>query len=325
MSDDRAKSYHGFGCGKVILLGEYAVIRGHGALAIGLDRGIGAWVRPGTGRIRVPQWTIDARPDDPSDLSRGLRVILETLRSGSVDLHLEAHLPAGAGLGSSAAFSVAVARAVATRCGASDDLVARAVDAAERLFHGSASGVDAAAALNGGAGWYVRGSGWQRLRLSRPIALCIGLSGRRHRTRDQVARVLGRIDSVPSASATLDKLGALSVDGRAAFVAADWERLGALLDRAQEILNGLGVSTREIQEMVELARASGAHGAKLTGAGGGGAVIALPSASPAPIVNTWSKAGYECFVEIVGRASSDLSDAPATPARVASTLSNGHG
>jgi mevalonate kinase len=99
----------------------------------------------------------------------------------------------------------------------------------------------------------------------------------------------------------LVELGALTDTGTTALLAGDFPALGAALDRAHALLAGLGVSTPQLDALCDAARGAGAHGAKLTGAGGGGAVIAIaPRDREADVLAAWRAAHVEGFVARVG-------------------------
>jgi diphosphomevalonate decarboxylase len=251
-------SGRGFGHGKVILLGEHAVLYGHPAVALGLSRGLRASVRSGPGHLRVPAWQVDQGPGAQSLLRFGLEAVAGRLGPERWDVVVDADLPAGGGLGSSAAFCVAVARAIADRTGATLGQVAAAVADGEAVFHGQASGVDAAAALHGGLGRFERTTGWQSITPPRPLTVCVGLSGRSHQTGHLVAAIARRYAEEPAARQRIETLGALARQACRTIVDGA-EGLGALLDEAQETLAGLGLSCPETDELVALARRAGAR------------------------------------------------------------------
>ncbi|MFH0901552.1 MAG: hypothetical protein V2A73_13070, partial [Pseudomonadota bacterium] len=111
-----------------------------------------------------------------------------------------------------------------------------------------------------------------------------------------VARLL-REDAGPTRE-RLGALGELSRAGREALLSGQMASLGSLFNRAQELLAELGLSTPEIDRLCLLARRASAAGAKLTGAGGGGAVIAI--GNEAQVVEAWRVAGFEAMVLNVG-------------------------
>lgn len=303
----------GHGQGKVVLLGEHAVVFGHPALAAGLSLQASATARPGPGRVRIPAWDIDLALDDPAHaehpVARALGELAATLGAPSFDLEVDTDLPPGAGLGSSAALATAAARALAALAGAPregladahGDRLAAAVTAAERVFHASPSGLDAAIAGAGGFGLYSRADGLRPLRPRHALRLCIGLSGQRRRTADLVGSVARLCARTPSARRLVDALGDFAQAGAAALMRGDADELGRLFDLAHGALAGLGVSTAALDQLVHLARTGGALGAKLTGAGGGGAVIALAPEHESDVLARWRAAGFTGFACAIGQ------------------------
>jgi mevalonate kinase len=294
----------GFGHGKVILLGEHAVVFGHPAIAAGLPLGVRARVRPGQGRLQAPGWGLEARVGDESPAGQALGRLCARLGAdaAALDVALETEIPARGGLGSSAAMAVAVARAVAARTGADPADVEAAVMAAEQVFHGNPSGVDAAVAGRGGIGVFVRGEGWRPIAVRQPIKLCVGMSGQPRRTGDLVEAVAVLCRRAPPARRLCDLLGELSRAGMEALAAGDIDTLGRLFDLAHGALAGLRLSTLELDRLVHGARQAGAIGAKLTGAGGGGAVIALAPSHRRDVIARWQGDGFAALEATVGAA-----------------------
>jgi mevalonate kinase len=287
----------GFGFGKVILLGEHAVVHGQPAVVAGMRAGVRAHASPGQGAISAPAWGMEAEVGDDSLPGQAVLRILERLRAPrDLDFWLECEVPARAGLGSSAAMSVAIARAVAARTGAGDELVAAAIADGESVFHRTPSGIDAAAASRGGLGRYDKQSGWQPLSCPLPVELCVGLSGKTHDTGALVASVGQLCQSTPVARRLVEALGELSCAAALALAAGDLSALARLFNLAHGLLAGLGVSSPELDDLVHTARAAGATGAKLTGAGGGGAVIALGGESSDEVLRAWRGKGYYGFL-----------------------------
>ncbi|HXT94826.1 MAG TPA: mevalonate kinase [Polyangia bacterium] len=296
----------GFGHGKVILVGEHAVVHGHPALAAGISAGIAAEARAGAGVLRVPAWDLSAAIGDGTPVGRALEAIVRRIEAPGLDFDAEARIPSRAGLGSSAALATAVARAAAAAVGRCDaEAVDAAVTAAEEVFHGSPSGIDAAAARSGLCGRFTRASGWRPVPVLQKITLCVGLSGRPRDTAAQVAAV-GRLrDRLPAAGEVLALLGRLADDAAAALAKGDVDGLGRIMDAAHGLLAALRLSSPELEALVHGARAAGAVGAKLTGAGGGGAVIALAPAHERDVLARWRAAGYDGFLaDIVAAAPS---------------------
>jgi mevalonate kinase len=293
----------GFGHGKVILLGEHAVVYGQPAIAAGMQVGVRAHTNAGTGSVRAPAWQLDLQVGDDSPVSTAIDRLCQRLgvAGRSLDYWLEAEVPARAGLGSSAAMAVAIARAVAVRTGAGEDDVLAAAAVAEAVFHKTPSGIDAAVASRGGVGRFDRDAGWQDILLDRPIELCVGLSGQARQTGDLVSAVAQLCQRVPVARRLIDALGDLARAGMEAMASGDSEALGHEFNMAHGLLSGLGVSTPELDALVRAARAAGALGAKLTGAGGGGAVIALAPDRGEEVLKRWRSMGCYGFLTLVGK------------------------
>jgi len=310
-----------WGFGKVILLGEHAVVYDHPAVAGALSLGVHA--QPGDGpnfRTFAPNTRSSLSfsfrdgsysSDPPAIVLDAFAAIVTALDADQLDLHLQCDvsLPIGAGLGSSAALSVAATRAVAEAIGrqVSDDVVERIANEAERCFHGTPSGIDVAMACRGGLGVFRRSTGLRPLAAA-PVRLAIGLSGQPKRTADMVGRVAAAVAAEPArAEPLLAALGALASAGAGALEAGDLNQLGALMNDAHTGLARLGLSTAVLDDMVAVARNAGAVGAKLTGGGGGGAVIALAPGREAAIVAAWQARGWDAFDCVVGVSHADVS------------------
>lgn len=293
--------------GKLILLGEHAVVHGTPALVAGIKLGVEARLRIGGSgrRMRLLERDCVAAARGP-ELGRALAALLDAGGAPeAVSIEVSGDLPPGMGLGFSAAAAVAVARA-STREGSMVPCcwcsTARAT-AWERVFHGNPSGVDVAAAMHGGCTRFHRVEGVVPVPLAAPLIVCVGLTGTASSTREMVEGVAALVKRDP-------ELGKRSIDGIATLVdnaiaaceAGDVVALGELLDLNQMLLAGLMLSNETIETMVRIAREAGALGAKLTGAGGGGAVFALagsgPDAEPVSraIVAAWESADFRGFV-----------------------------
>jgi mevalonate kinase len=207
-------------------------------------------------------------------------------------------LPPGSGLGASAALGVAIARAVLAAQGLAADSarVLAAAAAWEGVYHGNPSGIDAAAAAHAGCLWFDKRSGPQPIALGRELVLAIALAGPPASTKlmvEGVARLRERRPEVVDKA--LEGIRALVQNAKLCLEAGDLPGLGSLMNYNQMLLSGLFVSTEGIERCCALAREAGALGAKLTGAGGGGAVIALCDGDSEPILAAWRATGMECF------------------------------
>jgi mevalonate kinase len=301
----------GQACGKVILLGEHAVVYGAPAIAVGIDRGARAEatrLERGPSRLLVRGWNIAVREDDDRhDLGRAFRALLDASRRDTPSLEphaieVEASLPPGGGLGCSAAIGVAIARALDPRA-SHEATLARAM-AWERVFHGNPSGIDAAVAAHGGCVLFRRGEALEPVCVRESLQLCVGSTGIASSTKSMVEIVAqARQQAEAAVDEAFEAIRSLVLGGRSAIETGDRVALGRLMDKNQTLLAGLLLSTPEIERMCSLARDAGALGAKLTGAGGGGSVVALvasPSVADA-VLDAWRREGLEGFSSSVAQ------------------------
>lgn len=289
-----------FAHGKILLLGEHAVVYGRPALAAGLDRGMTASVVDGGGaRLQIPAWGVDVSPADSSAVARAFAALLGALPGGlgGPTVRVEPGIPGGAGLGSSAALAVATARALAAHAAfdLDDHALFDAAMAAERVFHGNPSGLDHAAAMHGGLLRYVRGTppSLTPVVANMPLSLVVAQVAPGADTGAMVGGVAERRARLPVAiEATLDAIAALVDRAQHAVEVGDVVSLGEAMTVNHGLLAALGVSTPALDAACHAARAAGALGAKLTGAGGGGCVVALvDDASADPVVSALAESG----------------------------------
>ncbi len=287
-------------CGKVIVTGEHSVVYGYPALAAAIPESLELTAEPGSSdapvHLSIPAWDIDValHPDTDHPVARAALEVLGVcdgpLRGWTI--RGTTALPSRAGLGSSAALTVALARLC---MGQDADMkgVVEASMAGERVFHGQPSGIDSEVAARGGLLRYVKGAAVEAIPLRHPLSLVAVPSGRPRSTADQVAKVRVRLDRFPMIiRPVLDGLGALVDRSIEAINANDLESLGEIFDIAQPLLSALDVSSRILDDLCDAARSCGARGAKLTGAGGGGCILCLPPDDPATLCDALRDRGH---------------------------------
>jgi len=274
--------------GKVILLGEHAVVYGQPAIAVPV-----AQVRatatvtlapPGSGLTLVALdlersvRLAEAAADDP--LAAIALLTLAHLDLPEVDgvLTVSSTIPLAGGMGSGAAVSTAIARALAAFAGA--ELTSQEVSAlvfeVEKLHHGTPSGIDNTVVAYEQPIFFVQGRPPQTFSAAVPLHLLIADSGTPSPTRQVVEAVRKRRAAQPVRYDFLfDQIGELVEEARHAIESGNADALGALMDQNHELLRQVGVSSLLLDGLVEAARMAEALGAKLSGAGRGGNVVAL--------------------------------------------------
>jgi mevalonate kinase len=275
--------------GKLILFGEHATVYGHPGIAAPVDIGMRITVRrdPGGPRLVRPHFQQlfgEREPEGAFEtLSRAVDKGLEIhgLENAPIAIEVTADLPVGMGLGSSAAFSAGICKALRRYAGhdaAGTDLFDH-VQRLESIFHGTPSGLDAATVLADSVLWYRKGPPPEIRPMLVPTPpaglICIGEPGAS--TLAQVEMVRRRLaDDEERVRGLLDGIGGIVRQARDLLGNGDMAGTGELMDRNHELLTQLGVSTGKLDRAVALLQQEdGILGAKLTGAGGGGAVIAL--------------------------------------------------
>jgi len=258
--------------GKVILFGEHFVVYDKPALvsAIGL-RAYAEAERSSRGII-LDGWT----GENPA--IRASAYIAEELEySGGINLRIWSSIPQSVGLGSSASVSVASAAATSLLLKGELDLelIMRAAHIGESLVHYRPSGIDTTIATYGGGGIYTRSKRFKSMDFNLDEILIINTRKAR-RTGDLVKKVKEFKDAHGEEfEKILEDAEQIIWEAVDALRARDVESIGKLMLRNQELLRKVGVSSKEIEDVIELCMKSGAFGAKLTGAGGGGCVIAV--------------------------------------------------
>jgi mevalonate kinase len=296
--------------GKLMLLGEHAVVYGRPCLVTAVDRRM--WVSVEETRdgllhlsgasLGVEDWTVLLTKVEDADPPAGVRFLHAVARC----LARRHALPPGLriearsdfsdelGLGSSAAVTIAATAALSELLGlrlSKDALFSLGYEAV-RAVQGVGSGFDLAASLYGGTVYFrppphagrkaacaPRCPGPVIVPLNaHPLPLLVGYSGTKADTVSLVHRVARRRERQPALIHEIfEGMARLVEEGREALVGRDWQRLGQAMSLGQSLLDALGVSTPKLAQLVRVAEEAGAYGAKLSGAGGGDCMIALVS------------------------------------------------
>ena len=307
---DRQSAY-----GKIILFGEHAVVYGRPAIALPIPLAVEAAVRKeGDGiNVLIPRWGIEqkVRPSAP-----GFAGIIATLMSQiglareNMTIEVFPHIPRAMGLGGSSALAVAILRAADEAYGLqlSDGRINELAFECEKTAHGTPSGIDNTVATYGTPLLYQRQQDeaqqqarFANITLGQPLEMVIGVTGKESLTADTVARVRASWQQYPDRYESLfDQIGQLTSSGHIALQEGRLDELGELMNLCHGYLNALQLSTPELEELVHIARRNGAIGAKLTGGGGGGSMIALCPDATHSVKQAFEAAGYKAIPITLG-------------------------
>jgi mevalonate kinase len=277
--------------GKAILFGEHAVVYGRPAIAVPVSQvqakvTILADPLGSPGRVWIDAPDVSLRCE-LSQLPNAhpfhllIQVLLAKLgipRLPALKMSIHSTIPVAAGLGSGAAVSVAALRALSAFLGhpLKDDQVSELAYQVEKAYHGTPSGIDNTVITYARPIYFVKGKPFELLQVAQPFTLVIGDSGISSPTAAAVGGVRERWQADPPIyEALFDRIASISQAARTILSSGAPEQLGPLMDDNHYDLQEMGVSCPELDRLVQAAREAGAWGAKLSGGGQGGNMIAL--------------------------------------------------
>jgi mevalonate kinase len=274
--------------GKIILFGEHAVVYGRPALAVPvIDVQANATVienRLGTIRIETPGTGLNADlqalpPNHPlAAVTRAVLGALGIVHPPSFTMRIESTIPVASGLGSGAAVSVAAIRALASflGCVMPDEKVNTLAFEIEKLHHGTPSGIDNTVVTYAKPVYFLKGCPVETFHPSVPFTIVIGDTGVSASTKESVREVRELWQADPARFEEMfDAVGEIVQKARKAIESGEMMDLGLLMDKNHSILQEMTVSSQLLDRLVDAARSAGALGAKLSGSGRGGNMIAL--------------------------------------------------
>ena len=278
--------------GKIILFGEHAVVFGQPAIAVPIpQRYATVAIEP---IIRGDEPTRIIAPDIDlnlplSEVSEDLpfALICELVKEHgklhhlpAMKIHIHSTIPVASGLGSGAAVSVAMARALCTFLGVKHDdaEISSIAFEAEKVLHGNPSGIDNTVIAYQKGILYQKEHAMQWLTIKEPIHLLIVNSGEQKSTKTMVDLVATRISENPDEmQQKIEQIGLITLHAKEILSQGNLVALGTAMMENHQLLKDLGVSTPALDQLVALANQHNAYGAKLSGAGGGGNMIILAS------------------------------------------------
>jgi len=274
--------------GKIILFGEHAVVYGRPALAVPVTQ-VHADVEVSDGSragiwIHAPDIALHAELNSlPPDHAVGaaVRSVFAALGVSpfpSLEIRITSTIPVASGLGSGAAVTVAILRALSSMIHSplSNGEINSLAYEIEKLHHGTPSGIDNTVVTYARPVYFVRGQPIEPFKVGAPFTLVIADTGISAPTKESVGdvRKLWEADK-PKWEKVFDQIGEISEAARTAIERGKTDELGPLMDSNHALLQTLTVSSPELDHLTEIARKSGADGAKLSGGGRGGNLIAL--------------------------------------------------
>jgi len=293
---------------KSILFGEHAVVYGRPAIAVPVHQiQARVTVQPmptfPSGEILLEAEGIGLRtrlanlPEDhPLALAvNGLKALIHADTTPAVGVRITSTIPVASGLGSGAAVSVALVRALANFWGRplSDEETNALAYQVECRHHGTPSGIDNTVVTYAQPIYFVKGQPFEVLSVAEAITLVIADTGVRSPTAVAVGDVRSLWQQSPEHyEALFDRVGRITQTARPFIEHGPVTGLGQLMTQNHALLQEIGVSSPELDALVEAALRGGALGAKLSGGGRGGNMIALvPPASASAIAGALEAAG----------------------------------
>lgn len=270
---------------KLILIGEHAVVHGQPAIAIPFPLvGVESAIEYVPGTIKIDSTfyhgPMDSAPESLQGIVNSIQSSLDYLGLPHRDLlvQIKSSIPPGKGLGSSASVAIAVVKslfAYAERPYTQEELLDLA-NIAETFNHGAPSGIDTLTITSECPVWFEKDHPIYYIQPKDDFHFIVADSGRVGDTKSAVESVANLIKSAPKIiQDKLERIGELTHQAKHALEKAGKHILGHLLDEAQKELEALGVSDAGLNRLIYFARKEGALGAKLTGGGNGGCIIAL--------------------------------------------------
>ena len=302
--------------GKIILFGEHFVVYGSHAILASINKRIKVNVclnKNHTINIMSNLGIVGSYKDSKFTLVKGGKkgkeildlifkcvssVLSERKEDLGININLISDIPYGVGLGSSAACCVATVAAVDSlfREPNKQWICVKAVEC-ERLVHKNSSGADCYISVFGGLMYYIKDEGFKKIKSKNDSTLIIVNTRMKHSTGDLVSLVKKLRDQNVSFFIDLTShADAICQQAHTTINNGDEKKLGELMTENHALLQQIGVSNRKIDRAIQICIKNGALGAKLTGAGGGGSIIALiPNEKKMRVISEIEKNRFECF------------------------------
>tara|TARA_B110000438_G_scaffold9211_1_gene9303 strand:+ start:324 stop:1250 length:927 start_codon:yes stop_codon:yes gene_type:complete len=270
--------------GKIILFGEHAVVYGKPAIAIPVSgMRATAWSEPNENGLIINALDLNEK-FELQNTSNQFSILAQTILSQNkqnepnLTINLSSKLPQGSGMGSSAATATAVCRALSNHLGVDLDAnqVSELVFNAEKIVHGTPSGIDNTVVAYEMPVYFVKGKKPKTFVPGRRFYLVIGDTGIEASTKKTVENVRKAWEKEPELmEGYFSEIEIVTEKGKIAIEQGKTELVGEIMNKNHELLNSIGVGHKKLELLVDIVNKAGALGAKLTGGGGGGNMVAL--------------------------------------------------
>lgn len=305
----------GIGFGKAILFNEHFVVYGIPSIVSAIGKYTVAKVEPNNksgykledNRKATPNYKEEKLQQQKDSLNRIFKKMDIDLSKNGIGITLEGNLIAASGIGASAASCVAIAKALSDyyNLNLSDDKINDIAYDGEKGYHGTPSGVDNTASTYGGLIWFQKGENntMEKIPISNPIEIVISNTGKVANTAAAVAGVRERKEKNPEKYKEIfDRAENIAYLAKRALQEEDHEEVGKLMNESHKLLQQIEVSSKELDFLVNIAREQGALGAKLTGGGLGGNMLALTPGKELQeeVANAIEKEGFQTVKTVIG-------------------------
>ena len=308
-------SGEGIGFGKAILFNEHFVVYGVPAIVSAIGKYTVAKVNSidKTGwkitdnRKATPRYKEEKLEQQKDSINKILKKMNIDLSSKGIEIILDGTLHCSSGIGASAASCVAIARALSQHYNLNlpDEEINDIAFEGEKGYHGTPSGIDNTASTYGGLIWFEKGENniIDKITIPGPIEIVMGDSGKVANTTVAVAGVRDRkVKNQKKYEEIFDRAENIAYLAKNALINEDYKEIGKLMNENHKLLQQIEVSSKELDFMVKLARDNGALGAKLTGGGLGGSIIALTPGKEIQeeVANAIEKEGFQSLKTVIG-------------------------
>jgi mevalonate kinase len=310
----------GIGFGKAILFNEHFVVYGIPSIVSAIGKYTIAKINPSEIKGYTIQDNRDATPgykqnkieQQKTSINNIIKKMDLDLNKKGINIELSGNLYAASGIGASAASCVAIVRALSNyyNLNLSDEEINKIAYEGEKGYHGTPSGVDNTASTFGGLIWFEKSDTnvIEKIEIQNQIEIVMGNTGKVANTELAVKGVRDRKNNNPDKYKDIfNRAENIAYLAKRAFQEEDYTELGKLMNENHRLLQQIEVSTRELDFLVNIAREHGAYGAKLTGGGLGGNIIALTPGRDLQeeVANAIEKEGFQTLKTVIGASRRD--------------------